>query len=130
MVESGLSEITSEPVRNFLIKAVENKLKTKSYKINVASASQAGEGNFIGVVYRVSFSAVGGVENGRAPISKLILKVAPTSLARREQFFSRPCFLRENYMYNEVKKNNFFLFIKQNQQNLLESRKCSLNEIN
>lgn len=106
MVESGLSEISSDLIRNVVIEAVEKKLKSKNHKINVCSASQSGEGNFIGVVYRVSFSEEDGVENGKASASKLILKVAPTNLARREQFFSRPCFLRENFMYREVINKN------------------------
>lgn len=98
MVESGLSEISSELIREMVEEFVENELNSKDYKIDVSSASQAGENNFIGVVYRVAF----GKNDKSKSISKLILKVAPTNLARREQFISRPCFLREIYMYNEV----------------------------
>lgn len=93
-----MSEISSELIRDTVKEFVENELNSKEYKIVVSSASQAGENNFIGVVYRVTF----GKDNETEPISKLILKVAPQNLARREQFISRPCFLREIYMYNEV----------------------------
>lgn len=102
MVESNLSEISSEVIRDAVIETVENKLKSKKCKIHVSSASQSGENNFIGIVYRVTFSEEDGIENGKTPVSKLILKVAPSNLARRQQFFSRPCFLREIYLYNEV----------------------------
>lgn len=107
MVESNLSEISSEVIRNAVVETVENKLKSKNHNIHVSSASQSGDANFIGIVYRVTFREEGGSENGKTPISKLILKVAPSNLARREQFFSRPCFLREIYLYNEVNHRTF-----------------------
>ncbi|XP_031627329.1 uncharacterized protein LOC116343426 [Contarinia nasturtii] len=102
MVESELSEISSELIRTTVRETVENELKSNNYKINVSSASQSGDNNFIGVVYRVSFCKEKKIENGVNSISKLILKVAPQNVARREQFMSRPCFLREIYLYNEV----------------------------
>lgn len=102
MVASDFSEISSEVIRTMLTETIEDELKTKTFKINVCSASQAGENNFIGVIYRVSFSKDDEGEKGTNPISQLILKVAPQNLARRAQFFSRPCFLREIFVYNEV----------------------------
>lgn len=111
MAESGLSEIPSELIRETVVDFVENQLQSKEYTIDVSSASQSGENNFIGIVYRVAFAkeekAVNGTSN---PVSKLILKVAPQNLARREQFISRPCFVREIYMYNEVKFDEMFDF--------------------
>lgn len=97
MTELNLSELPSEVIRTALQDTVENYLKTKKYKINVNSASQAGENNFIGIVYRVLFS-----KEDESKSSKLILKVAPQNAARREQFKSRDLFLREIYLYNEV----------------------------
>lgn len=96
------SDIPSEVIRATLCKTIETKLKSKNYKINVSSASKAGENNFIGIIYRVSFNKEDETENGEVPISKLILKVAPQNLARRHQFFSRPAFLREIYVYEKV----------------------------
>lgn len=101
MVGFDMPEISSNLIRMAVLETVENQLESKNIKINISSASQAGDNNFVGVVYRISFSKDDS-ENGKNPISKLILKVAPESLARREQFFSRPCFLREIYLYNEV----------------------------
>lgn len=99
MVESDLTEISSEVIRSTLCEAIEKKLKSRKYEINVTSASQAGDNNFIGIVYRVSF---GKEDEPPTKSFKLILKVAPQNVARRAQFFSRPCFLREIYMYEQV----------------------------
>lgn len=102
MVESDISTIPSELIRAALKETVENKLKSKNYKINVSSASTAGEDNFVGILYRVSFNAADRGENGKSPALKLILKVAPQNEARRAQFFSHACFMREIFMYDEV----------------------------
>lgn len=104
MANSNLSVIESEVIRDALRETVENKLKSKNYKINVSSASQAGANNFIGIVHRVSFYKDDDSENG-ANASKLILKVAPTSSSRRSgEFTPRIPFLQEIYMYTEVKR--------------------------
>lgn len=102
MVTLELSDIPSEVIRTTLCEAIAAKLKSKKYKIAVSSASKAGENNFIGIIYRVSFNKEDDGENGKTSISKLILKVAPLNLARREQFFARPAFLREIFTYEKV----------------------------
>lgn len=99
MVETNLSDISSEGIRLLLKKTIEKQLNSTDYNIKLSLASQAGDNNFIGIVYRVSFNE--GNEIEKIP-SKLILKVAPENVARRTQFFSRPCFLREIYMYEKV----------------------------
>lgn len=101
MVESNLSELPSEKIRLAVCNTVEQILETKNHTISVTSASQSGDNNFIGIVYRVSFNKVNDKNKNDNP-SKLILKVAPENAARRAQFFSRPCFLREIYMYETV----------------------------
>lgn len=103
MVVSDLSDLPAEVIRTALKETVEEKLKSKKYKISVSSASTAGENNFVGIVYRVSFCKEDNNENEKNPPSKLILKVAPQNEARRAQFFSHACFMREIYMYDEVK---------------------------
>lgn len=97
MAELDLSEIPNDVMRKALRETIEEKLKSKNYTVAISSASKAGENNFVGVIYRVSFSKVG--EEGQ---NKLIFKVAPQNEVRRSQFVSRICFLREIYMYNEV----------------------------
>lgn len=103
MVDSDLSEISSESVRSVLIETIENQLKTKDFEYTLNSAAKGGD-NFIGIVQRVTYNRT--AENGQSDDeinrSKLILKTAPTNEARREAFFSRICFLREIYLYDEV----------------------------
>ena len=99
MVPLELSDIPSEVIRTTLCETIEAKLKSKKYKIAISSASKAGETNFIGIIYRVSFNKE---DDGETSISKLILKVAPLNLARREQFFARPTFVREIFTYEKV----------------------------
>lgn len=97
MVQLDSSEISSEVIRSALHETIERKLKSKDYQINVSLASKVGETNFIGIVHRVSFK-----KEDDEHTDKLIVKVAPQNAARRIQFHSRPLFLREMRMYNEV----------------------------
>lgn len=91
------SEPPSDVIRTALRETIESEFKVKNYKINISSASKAGENNFVAVIYRVSFNKDGDNEH-----KKLILKIAPQNVSRRVVFSSRTCFLREIYMYNEV----------------------------
>lgn len=108
MEGSDLSAIPNEVVRAALRQTIETLLDTNKCKINVTSASQAGGNNFIGIVYRITFCKVershGALANEKNPcnLHKLILKIAPQNVARRSHFISRPCFLREIYMYEKV----------------------------
>lgn len=101
MSNCDLSMIPNEVVRTVLHETVENRLKSNKYNIIVSSASQAGENNFLGVVYRVSFNKEHDDGND-GQTSKLILKVAPQNATQRAQFFSRQLFLREIYLYDVV----------------------------
>lgn len=107
MVDSGLSELPSDVIRNGLNDVFLEKLQTENFKVRVESGSKSGD-NFIGVVYRVTGEKIlrddaDESEKGASTNKlRLILKVAPQSLSRRERFFSRPCFLREIFIYNEV----------------------------
>lgn len=107
MDESGLSKLPSDVIRSRLNQIFSEKLKTDNLKIVVEAGSKSGD-NFIGIVYRVTGEEVPSDDvNERdqrtdANKLKLILKVAPQSLSRRERFFSRPAFLREIFIYNEV----------------------------
>lgn len=112
MVDSGLSKLPSDVIRRGLNELFSEKLQTNNFKICVESGSKSGD-NFIGVVYRVIGEKIlrddadeseVKVNGASANQLKLILKVAPQSLSRRERFFSRPCFLREIFIYNEVAK--------------------------
>ncbi|XP_055296586.1 uncharacterized protein LOC129565593 [Sitodiplosis mosellana] len=98
MIQLDSSEIPSEVIRLALHETIENQLKSKDYQINgIYNASKVGETNFVGIVHRVSFK-----KDGEKKHNELIVKVAPQNAARREIFNSRPFFLREMRMYNEV----------------------------
>lgn len=112
MLEGDYSEISSETIRA-LHETVENELKTKNYRIFISSASKAGTNNFMGTVFRATFCKQGKVDEETNPEQKMIVKVAPTSIARREQFTARPSFLQEMYMYGTVsiyEKRSNYLF--------------------
>lgn len=103
MTESNLSVVPSEVVRSAVCRTVEKILQSNEFTISVTSASESGDNNFMGIVYRVLFNKITD-KNDKNP-SKLVLKVAPQHPARRMQFFSNACFVREIYMYEKV---NYF----------------------
>lgn len=100
MSEVDLSEIPSDVVRAALCEIIEKHLNTNKYKVNVSSASKVGENNFIGIIYRILFHKID--DNEKHAISQLILKTAPQSITRRNQFFARPTFVREIITYDTV----------------------------
>lgn len=100
--ESELVEIQSELIRSALYKTIENEVNSKNYKIKVKSASTSGATNFVGIVYRVYYEKGDKTPKEKNSGSSLILKVSPLNAARRAQFCSRPCFLREIYLYDEA----------------------------
>ena len=111
MVESGI-EKTSETVANddkttmtelpneLYQQTLKDIIKDKcafadsDYKINIEAGSSKGD-NYIGVLYRAIIS------NDKDEFN-VIVKLPPASIARREQFFARPCFLRESKFYDEL----------------------------
>lgn len=108
MVEENVLDISSEVIHDALNETIENKLKSKNFRISLSLASKAGENNFIGIIYRVAFNKRD--ENDKSSTTdeqKLILKIAPQSEARRAQFYARPAFTREIFTYDKVKKQDF-----------------------
>lgn len=103
MVDSvALSEISSHLVRKALLETIENLLGSENFKINISSASKAGENNFSGIIHRVTVNELDEDGNENSPATNLILKVAPQNLLRRSQFVVRPAFVREIYSYEKV----------------------------
>lgn len=95
----------SEMVKKHLNQVLSKELGTEMIDINIEAGTKKGD-NFVGIVYRVSgklsrYISNGEVSNKKSSIN-LILKMAPTSQARREQFYARVCFLREIKMYDEI----------------------------
>lgn len=97
MVGTDTPDVLSAVIRSELDEIIEKKLESKNYEISVSSAATAGESNFIGLVYRVSFNKVGEDKQ-----EKIILKITPQQETRRSQFRSRMIFLQEINVYNEV----------------------------
>lgn len=106
MVKLDLKEISSELVRSVLCKTIQDELKSQHFNIELTPASNDGETNYVGILHRVSFwkeeTAETGIRNSSA--RKLILKIAPEDLARRTRYIARPGFLREIYMYENVRQ--------------------------
>lgn len=101
MLEGDVSELSSETIRA-LRETVENELKSKNYRVVISSASKAGTNNFMGTVFRATFSKQDEANKENNPEHKMIVKVAPMQVSRREQFTARPSFLQEMYMYGTV----------------------------
>lgn len=102
------SVISSEAIRSALREIGEEHMETKEFDIDLKSASKQGD-NFIGIVHRVTYKRKddeGQSHHQEKILGKnelaIILKVAPTNLARREAFGSRKFFLREMYVYNDL----------------------------
>lgn len=122
-----LSELPNETVRSVLCETVAKCLNSNKYKIGLNSASKTGESNFIGIVYRATFSAENETENDNHPVHSLIVKVAPQDIKYRNMWYSRPCFLREIHMYNEVRihRERSFHSARKKSSDL----RCELNDL-
>lgn len=104
-VESGkpgnhlevLAELPGDIYRKTLLDIIENNCRTPigDCKITIDAASSKGD-NYIGVVRSVNVKETDGKE------MNVVIKLPPPNAARREQFFARPCFLRESEFYDVV----------------------------
>lgn len=72
-------------------------LSEDQYEIECCAGSAKGD-NYIGVLYRVFVKSK---EDNSIKLN-LIIKLPPQNAARREQFFARPCFVREADFYNNL----------------------------
>lgn len=71
-------------------------LSENDYTISIDAGSEKGD-NYIGVMYRVAVK-----DKNNKDVLKLIIKLPPKNVARREQFFVRPCFVRESEFYDKI----------------------------
>lgn len=77
---------------------LKEKFKLKDFSLQITPGSSKGD-NYIGIVYRVL------VKDSSPQLDKklgFIIKMPPMHPQRREQFFARPCFLREITVYEEL----------------------------
>jgi Ecdysteroid kinase-like family len=92
-----LAELTDEKYQAALRDIIKNNFDSPIDELNVKMNSASNKGdNYIGILHRVS------VEDSNDKKLHIILKLPPTNVVRREQFFARPCFLRESEFYESV----------------------------
>lgn len=84
-------------IKRELFEFFQRNLGTENVKIEIENGCSPGD-NFIGLVYRV----VGTGNDGR-DVQRIFLKIAPSNATRRQRFRVRASFLREMFVYNEVR---------------------------
>lgn len=95
-----LYAIPSELVRSAVHETIQTLTNSKDDQIKITSISEIVAYNASGNVYRVSFTTNG---DANSSPSSLILKVSPQNMARRSLLYTRPCFLREMFIHDEVR---------------------------
>lgn len=96
-VAAKMTELPTELYQQTLLDIIKDKcdFADSDYKINIEAGSAKGD-NYIGVLYRAT------VSNDKDDELNVIVKLPPANFARREQFFARPCFLRESQFYDDL----------------------------
>lgn len=89
-----ITQLPNEVYDLALKEIIQNNLNDDEYEIAYSSGSNKGD-NYIGIVYRIEVKS-------KDKNLNLIAKLPPQELARREQFFVRPCFVRESQFYDDV----------------------------
>lgn len=93
-------EITDE-IRKGVSEVLIKQLNSNDIEISYEFGSKKGD-NYVGIVYAATGKVKNNNNNEKLSEFKLIVKVSPQNLIRREQFRSRTCFIREIKMYDEV----------------------------
>lgn len=91
------AELPNQQYQTALNEIIKNNFESpiEDLKVEIAAGSAKGD-NYSGILYRIS------VDDSKGKQLKVIVKIPPTSPARREQFFSRPTFIRESLFYNDI----------------------------
>ena len=97
--EAEFKALPSEVYMEALHEVIKNNcnLSEDQYEVQCCAGSAKGD-NYIGIVYRVSVISK---EDNSIKLN-LIVKLPPQNAARREQFFARPCFIREADFYTNL----------------------------
>lgn len=98
-----LFEISSELVQSALRETIKTLTKSTIDQIKITTISSINSDNPSCNIYRISFSTNGESKTSTSS-SSLILKVTAQNLTRRFLSHARPCFLREIFIYDEVRK--------------------------
>lgn len=116
MADKQLIELPTISSHEELNKIIKNELKTDKFSIKITKGSAIGD-NYFGVIYRIE-AMVNNLEktdddqddpeqyeinnNNNNKSINIILKLPPQNQMRREEFFIRPCFLRESFIYEKI----------------------------
>lgn len=92
------------------------KLGATQIKVCIENGCKHGT-NFIGIVYRVAGVRIPPDDNGQNE-ENIFLKIAPDNRVRRERFRVRASFLREIFVYKEVKKKIVHKNLNQNRSEI------------
>ncbi|XP_055845868.1 uncharacterized protein LOC129911893 [Episyrphus balteatus] len=97
-----LQMLPNDAVRSALLEIIHNNIPTKNYTLQTEKGSSIGD-NYVGIVHRLIISYEESDNKGSLEPKKMsiFVKVPPDNIQRRNQFFARPCFLRESLMYDE-----------------------------
>lgn len=101
MSSDNLSILSSELAREKLKSVLQSKLRSDDIEILFEEGSQ-NKDNYSGIVHRVTAINNKPTELNDLKELKIIVKIAPTNDERRAMFYSRPLFLQEMFVYNEV----------------------------
>lgn len=96
--EDILQKLPNDAVRSTLLDLIHNNIPTKNYVIQIEQGSSKGD-NYIGIVHKLIISYED--EKHKPKKFNIFVKVPPDNIQRRNQFFARPCFLREAFMYDK-----------------------------
>jgi hypothetical protein len=90
-------ELPTEVYQNTLKEIIKNNCNAayEDCDVKIEAGSSKGD-NYIGVIYRIT------VKPPKGKTLNIIVKLPPQNVARREQFFARPCFLRESEFYEVI----------------------------
>lgn len=92
--DEKITQLPHEVYELALTEIIQKNVSGDDYEITYSAGSGKGD-NYIGILFRVEVKSKNKNFN-------IIVKLPPQEPARREQFFARPCFLRESQFYDDV----------------------------
>lgn len=95
--EDKITQLPNEVYESALKEIIKNNFEDDDYEVEYSAGSSKGD-NYIGVVYRIEVRS----KKNEEKKFQLFAKLPPQDPARREQFFARPCFLRESVFYEDI----------------------------
>lgn len=115
-----IDKLPNEVYRNTLREIVRSNcdVEIEECELKIEAGSAKGD-NYIGVIYRVT------VQPPKGKTLNVIVKLPPQNAARREEFFARPCFLREAEFYDVI----YPMFVKFQEERAIDVESDGFHEI-